>query len=75
MSRSLPITDDAKTIIRALEAARSTRNDRGICHALVEGGRHVRGELFGATATHVFIGHHEVPSSQCSQQRRQHTQR
>jgi hypothetical protein len=76
MTRPLPkISDHAMTIIRALEAARSTRTPDGKSHAIIVGGRHVEGRLFGTTATRVFIGHHEVPSSQCSQQRHQTHQR
>jgi hypothetical protein len=60
--RPLPaVADDAKTIIRALEAARQSRTPDGKIHAIIDGGRHVHGKLPGATTTYVFIDHHAVP--------------
>jgi hypothetical protein len=60
--RPLPaLEDDAKTILRGLEAARQSRTPDGKSHAIVDGGRHVQGQLLGATPTHVFLDHHAVP--------------
>ena len=47
-------------MVRALSAARSTRDHRGFCHAFVDE-EHVQGRLLGATPTHVFLDHHAVP--------------
>jgi hypothetical protein len=62
MIRPLPkIADDAKIMMDVLEAARSTRTPDGKSHAIINGGDHVSGQLWGATATHVFLDHHAVP--------------
>jgi hypothetical protein len=43
------VSEVCSIILRALSAARSTRDDRGVCHAIVDGGRHVFGMLRGVT--------------------------
>ena len=55
------VSEECSTMLRALSAARSTRDDRGVCHAIVDGGVRVQGRLWGATTTHVFLDHHAVP--------------
>jgi hypothetical protein len=55
------VTEECSIMIKALAAARSTRTPDGLCHAIVDGGVHVAGQLWGATPAHVFLDHHAVP--------------